>query len=38
VLGWWWHGLARPNPFFDDRTGAPLFAPRLVTGDERAPL
>ena len=31
VLGWWWHGLGRPNPFFDDRTGTPLSAPRFVT-------
>jgi Family of unknown function (DUF6151) len=36
VLGWWWHGLGRPNPFFDDRTGAPLSPPRVVTGSERA--
>ena len=38
VLGWWWHGLGRPNPFFDDRTGAPRSAPRLVTSSERAAL
>jgi hypothetical protein len=38
VLGWWWHGLGRPNPFFDDRTGAPLSQPRVVTGSERAAL
>jgi Family of unknown function (DUF6151) len=38
VLGWWWHGLGRPNPFFDDRTGAPLSAPHVVTGSERAAL
>jgi hypothetical protein len=31
VLGWWWHGLGRPNPFFDDRTGTPLSAPRVLT-------
>ena len=38
VLGWWWHGLGRPNPFFDDRTGTPLSARRLVTSSERAVL
>jgi hypothetical protein len=27
LLGWWWRGLARPNPFFDDTTGAPISAP-----------
>jgi hypothetical protein len=38
MLGWWMLGLGRPNPVFDDRTGAPLFAPRLVTPEERAAL
>jgi hypothetical protein len=38
VLGWWWHGLGCPNPFFDDRTGAPLSAPRVIAGSERAAL
>jgi hypothetical protein len=38
VLGWWWHGLDRPNPFFDDRTGTPLSAPRVLTRSERAAL
>jgi hypothetical protein len=38
ALGWWWHGLGRPNPFFDDRTGAPLSLPRVVTPGERAAL
>jgi len=38
ALGWWWRGLGRPNPFFDDRTGAPLFVPRVVTPGERAAL
>jgi hypothetical protein len=33
LLGWWWRGLGRPNPFFDD-TGAPRSAPRLVTRSE----
>jgi hypothetical protein len=27
LLSWWWRGLARPNPFFDDRTGAPISSP-----------
>jgi hypothetical protein len=38
VLGWWWHGFGRPNPFFDDRTGTPLSAPRVLTRSERAAL
>lgn len=38
MLGWWWRGLARPNPFFDDRTNAPLSAPRVLTPSERAAL
>src|SRR5262249_4886977 len=38
VLGWWWHGLGRPNPFFDVRTNAPISAPRVVTPSERAAL
>lgn len=29
VLGWWVHGLARPTPFFDEVTNAPLSAPRV---------
>ncbi len=29
ILGWWVRGLGRPNPFFDDRTNAPLSAPRM---------
>jgi hypothetical protein len=31
ILGWWGRGLGRPNPFFDDRTNAPLCAPRVLT-------
>ena len=27
ILGWWWQGFGRPNPFFDDQTNAPLAAP-----------
>jgi uncharacterized protein DUF6151 len=38
MLGWWVRGLARPNPFFDDRTGAPLSSPRVLTPGERAAL
>lgn len=38
VLGWWVRGLGRPNPFFDEHTGAPLSAPRVVTAQERAAL
>jgi Family of unknown function (DUF6151) len=38
VLGWWWRGLNRPNPFFDAQTGAPLAAPRVLTPTERAAL
>lgn len=36
ILAWWMRGLARPNPFFDDRTDAPLSMPRVLTPDERA--
>ncbi len=38
ILGWWWRGLGRPNPFFDAHTGAPLAAPRVLTPGERAAL
>ena len=38
LLGWWWRGLGRPNPFFDERTNAPLSEPRVFTLDERAAL
>lgn len=30
LLGWWARGLGRPNPFFDDHTGAPVSQPLLV--------
>ena len=30
VFGWWARGLGRPNPFFDDRSGVPLSAPRVL--------
>jgi hypothetical protein len=38
IFGWWWHGLGRPNPFFDAATKAPLSAPRVLTPGERAAL
>jgi hypothetical protein len=31
VVGWWMRGLARPNPFFDDRTKAPRSIPQLLS-------
>jgi hypothetical protein len=34
ILGWWACGLGRPNPFFDDRTNAPLCAPRVLARSE----
>jgi hypothetical protein len=38
LLGWWLRGLGRPNPFFDERTNAPLSVPRIFTPNERAAL
>jgi hypothetical protein len=38
ILGWWLRGLARPNPLFDERTGAPISAPRVLAPSERAAL
>ncbi len=38
LLGWWVRGLGRPNPFFNDRTGAPVSVPRAVRPHERAAL
>jgi hypothetical protein len=38
VLGWWWQGLARPNPFFNDQTNAPLSVPHAITRGERKAL
>lgn len=38
MLGWWLRGLARPTPFFDSRTKAPLAVPRVLTPSERAAL
>ena len=31
LLGWWLRGLARPTPFFDERTKAPRAVPELLT-------
>lgn len=38
LLRWWRQGLARPTPFFDDRTKAPRATPRVLTPAERAAL
>ena len=38
LLGWWMGGLARPTPFFDGVTGAPLSVPRVLTPTEGAAL
>jgi len=38
ILGWWWRGLGRPNPFFDEHSGVPRSAPRVFTPGERAAL
>jgi hypothetical protein len=38
LLGWWWRGLAQPNPFFHDRASAPLSVPRVLTPGEREAL
>ena len=38
LLGWWLRGLGRPNPFFDAHTGAPLFAPLILSASGRTAL
>jgi hypothetical protein len=38
LFGWWIRGLGRPNPFFDDRTKAPVSTPHVLAPDERAAL
>jgi hypothetical protein len=38
LLRWWVRGLARPTPFFDDRTNAPRATPRVLTQGERVAL
>jgi hypothetical protein len=38
MFGWWMRGLGRPNPFFEDRTGAPLSVPHVFTAREYAAL
>jgi hypothetical protein len=35
MLSWWLRGLARPTPFFDERTKAPRADPRVLTPKER---
>ena len=34
LLGWWMHGLGKPNPFFDAHAGLPLAAPRMLTPEQ----
>ena len=36
LIDWWVRGLARPLPFFDDRTKAPRAVPRVLTRSERS--
>ena len=38
IVGWWFGGLGRPNPFFDHQTNAPISEPRVVTPGERIAL
>ncbi len=38
MLRWWLHGLARPNPFFNDGTNAPCSVPHVLTRSERPAL
>jgi hypothetical protein len=38
MLRWWLGGLARPTPFFDERTGAPRATPRVLAPSERTPV
>jgi len=38
LLGWWMRGLGRPNPFFDDRSGAPMSRPSVIAPSERTTL
>jgi hypothetical protein len=38
LLGWWMRGLGRPNPFFNERTNAPISPPRVLAPSERAAL
>ena len=38
VLSAWLRGAARPSPFFDPKTGAPVREPRVLTSEERATL
>jgi hypothetical protein len=36
MLRWWMRGLARPSPFFDERTGAPRAVPGVLTPSDSA--
>lgn len=36
MLGAWLRGRARPSPFFDEQTRAPLAVPRVFTSADRA--
>jgi uncharacterized protein DUF6151 len=38
MLRWWVQGLARPSPFYHDRTKAPRSVPRVLAPGERAAL
>jgi Family of unknown function (DUF6151) len=38
MLSWWARGLARPSPFFDDRTNSPRAEPRVLTRSERTAM
>jgi len=38
LLRAWLAGKGRPSPFFDDETGAPRVAPRVLTAAEREGL
>ncbi len=38
LAAWWVRGLARPTPFFDDRTKAPRAVPRALRESEGAAL
>lgn len=38
LASWWWLGLGHPNPFFDDKTMAPLSIPHVLTATERTEL
>ena len=37
-VGWWIGGLGHPDPFFDDRTKAPVAVPHVLAPNEREAL